>query len=148
VNVAAEMATGNTNVFLLHARPGVDEEQYPDIMLALSKTEVFKRRTQTDRLFSLANAVLASRGIVSADQLVMEGDPAEIILRHASRLGTDLIVLAAESRNEPIARRVVDHAPCAVLLAKHSALTARRGPQCTRPRDLIPFEGGESWISS
>lgn len=137
VNVAAEMATGDTNVFLLHARPGVDEEQYPDIMLALSKSEVFKRRVQTDGLFSRANAILASRGIVSPDQLAIEGEPSEIILRCALRLGTELIVLAAESANESIARRVIDHAPCAVLLAKQSALpvTARAAIQSSRRVD-------------
>ena len=117
VHVAAEMAPRDAEFFLLHARSGPDEERYPDFKRA-SEAERFERGIESERIFARANAILASRGLISSGQLVAQGAPAEIILRAASQMAAELIVLAA---NGP--RRVIDHAACSVLVAERG----RRG---------------------
>jgi nucleotide-binding universal stress UspA family protein len=116
LHVAAEMAPCDAEFFLLHAREGPDDERYPDFRRA-SEAERFERAIESERIFARANAILASRGLYSAGQLVAQGDPAEIILRVANRMAAELIVLAAGA-----ARRVVDNAPCSVLVAGPGAV--------------------------
>jgi nucleotide-binding universal stress UspA family protein len=111
IHVAAEMAPRDAEFFLLHARSGPDEERYPDFKRA-SEAERFEHGVESERIFARANAILASRGLTSAGQLVTQGDQEEIILRVANRMAAELIVLAAGA-----ARRVIDHAACPVLVA-------------------------------
>jgi nucleotide-binding universal stress UspA family protein len=111
LRVAAEMAPRAAVFFLLHARSGPDEERYPDFRRA-SEAERFERGIESERIFARANAILASRGLISAGQLVTQGDPEEIILRVAKQMAAELIVLAAGA-----ARRVIDRAACPVLVA-------------------------------
>ena len=111
LHVAAEMAPRDAEFFLLHARSGPDEERYPDFRRA-SEAERFERGIESERIFARANAILASRGLISAGQLVTQGDPEEIILRVAKQMAAGLIVLAAGA-----ARRVIDRAACPVLVA-------------------------------
>jgi nucleotide-binding universal stress UspA family protein len=112
LHLAAEMAPSDAEFFLLHARSGPDEERYPDFKRA-SETERFERGIESERIFARANAILASRGLISAGQLVMQGDPEEIILRVANQMAAELIVLAAGA-----ARRVIERAACSVLVAE------------------------------
>src|SRR5215510_7356670 len=112
LHVAAEMAPRDAEFFLLHARSGPDEERYPDLRDGTSEAERFERSIESERIFARANAILASRGLISAGQLVAQGNPAEIILRVANQMPADLIVLAANG-----ARRVIDHAACSMLVA-------------------------------
>jgi nucleotide-binding universal stress UspA family protein len=119
LHVTAEMAPRDTEILLLHTRSGPDPEQYPDIRLALSEAERFEQRIESERIFSRANAILASRGLISADQVVAQGKPAEVILRCASQMGAQLIVLAVSGASgEADARHVIDQATCAVLAAR------------------------------
>ena len=111
------MAPRDAEFFHLHARSGPDEEQYPDFKRA-SEAERFERSIESERIFALANAILASRGLNSAGQLVAQGPPAEIILRVANQMAAELIVLAAGA-----SRRVIDHAACSILVAERG----RRG---------------------
>jgi len=111
LHVAAEMASRDAEFFLLHACPGPDEERYPDFRRA-SEAERFERGVESERVFARANAILASRGLISTGQLAAQGNPAEITLRVANQMAAELIVLAAGA-----SRRVIDHAPCAVLVA-------------------------------
>src|SRR5215813_10070534 len=112
IHVAAEMAPRDAEFFLLHARSGPDEERYPDFKRA-SEAERFERGIESERIFARANAILASRGIISAGQLASQGDPAEIILRVANQMAAELIVMAASGP-----RRVIDHAACSVLVTE------------------------------
>jgi len=112
LHIAAEMAPRDAEFFLLHARSGPDEERYPDFKRA-SEAERFERGIESERIFARANAILASRGLISAGQLVMQGDPEEIILRVANQMAAELIVLAADA-----ARRVIERAACSVLVAE------------------------------
>lgn len=111
VHLAAEMAPRDAEFFLLHARSGPDEERYPDFKRA-SEAERFERSIESERIFARANAILASRGLISAGQLATQGAPAEIILRVANQMAAELIVLAAGA-----SRRVIDHAACSILVA-------------------------------
>ena len=111
LHVAADMAPRDAEFFLLHARSGPDEERYPDFKRA-SEAERFERGIESERIFARANAILASRGLTSAGQLVVQGAPAEIILRVANRMAPELIVLTASGP-----RRVIEHATCSVLVA-------------------------------
>jgi phosphoglycerate kinase len=117
---AAAIAASDAEIFLLHVRSGPDEEQRPDLVAALGPAERFERRIESERVFARANAVLASRGLVCADQIVAQGEVVEIILRYASRTGADLIVLGADD-----AQRVIERAPCAVLAAGRTAYDRR-----------------------
>jgi nucleotide-binding universal stress UspA family protein len=117
LHVAAEMAPRDAEFFLLHAISGPDDERYPDFKRA-SEAERFERGIESERIFARANAILASRGLISAGQMVAQGDPAEIILRVANQMAAGLIVLAASGP-----RRVIDHAACSVLVAERG----RRG---------------------
>jgi len=112
LHVAAEMTPRDAEFFLLHARSGPDEERYPDFKRA-TEAERFEHGIESERIFARANAILASRGLISAGQLAAQGDPAEIILRVANQMSAELIVLAADA-----ARRVIDHASCSVLVAE------------------------------
>ena len=100
-------------------RPGSDEEQYPDLAGALNDAEGLERRTESERIFARANAILASRGVLSAQQAAVQGRPIEMILRYARRLQADLIVLAATGGLVSLAaRRIIDRADCAALVAR------------------------------
>jgi len=112
LRVAVEMAPRDAEFFLLHARSGPDDERYPDFKRA-SEAERFERGIESERIFARANAILASRGLISAGQLAAQGDPEAIILRVANQMAAELIVLAAG-----YARRVIDHAACSVLVAE------------------------------
>jgi len=70
LRLSAVMAPRNARLFLLHARPGPDEEQYPDLRPGPSETEGVKRSLESGRIFARANAFLASRGLTSADHSV------------------------------------------------------------------------------
>src|SRR5262245_48093832 len=102
LHVAAEMAPREAEFFLLHARSGPDDERYPDFKRA-SEAERFERSIESERIFARANAILASRGLISSGQLAAQGDPAEIILRVANRIAAELIALAPSTSG---ARRV------------------------------------------
>jgi nucleotide-binding universal stress UspA family protein len=112
LQVAAEMAPRDAEFFLLHARSGPDDERYPDFKRA-SEAERYERSSESERIFARANAILASRGLISAGQLAAQGDPAEIILRVANQMAAELIVLDAGAE-----RRVIDHAACSVLIVE------------------------------
>jgi nucleotide-binding universal stress UspA family protein len=115
LHLAAEMAPRDAEFFLLHARSGPDEERYPDFRRA-TEAERFERSIESEHIFARANAILASRGLVSTGQLALQGDPDEIILRVANQMAAELIALAAGT-----ARRVIDHATCSVLVAEPGA---------------------------
>jgi nucleotide-binding universal stress UspA family protein len=115
LHVAVEMAPRDAEFFLLHARSGPDDERYPDFKRA-SEAERFERGIESERIFARANAILASRGLISGGQMVAQGDRAEIILRVANQMAAELIVLAASGP-----RSVIDHAACSVLVAEPGA---------------------------
>jgi nucleotide-binding universal stress UspA family protein len=119
LQAVAETVKPLAEIVLLHVRSGLDEEQYPDFAAGLSETERLERRIESERIFARANAILANRGLVATRQLAVQGRPTKIILRYARRLQAQLLVLAAEARRVgAAARRMIDHAPCATLIAR------------------------------
>ncbi len=119
VHAAAEVVARNAEIVLLHVRPGPDEEQYPGIIEIMNEAERFERRMESERIFARANAILATRGLLPAQQLAVQGRPTKIILRYAKRMEAELIVLVATGALATLgARRVIDHATCATLVAR------------------------------
>jgi phosphoglycerate kinase len=119
LEAAADTVASRAEIVLLHVRSGLDEEQYPDLDARLSETERFERRIESERIFARANAIFAGRGLVATRQVAVRGRPAKIILRYARRLQAELLVLAAESGVVgAAARRMIDGAPCATLVAR------------------------------
>ena len=122
---ALDAATGilprNAQLFLLHVRSGVDEEQYPDVVAARTDADRLERRRESERIFARANAVLAECGLISADQLAAQGKPAEVISRHARRIEAELIVVAT---GPPPA---VEHTAHATLVARPHVAGGRCG---------------------
>ena len=72
LHVAADLAPRDAEFFLLHARSRPDDERYLDFKRA-SEAERFERGIESERIFARANAILASRGLISAGQLVAQG---------------------------------------------------------------------------
>jgi nucleotide-binding universal stress UspA family protein len=119
LHAVAELAARDAELVLLHVRPGPDEEKYPDIALGLDRADKLQRQMESERIFSRANAELASRGLLSHRQLAVQGTPTKMILRYAERLRADMIVMSAPSGVTNIGwRRVVDRAPCAAMIAR------------------------------
>jgi phosphoglycerate kinase len=119
LHAMADMAAPDAELILLHVRPGPDEERYPDLSAALSEAEIFERRKESERIFARANSILASRGLIAADQIAAQGEPAEVILRYANRIGAGLITLASGDPYGAVdATRVIDRVACAVLVAR------------------------------
>jgi nucleotide-binding universal stress UspA family protein len=119
LRAAAEIVAPDAEILLLHVRSGPDEEQYPGLLTILNPAEKLQRRLESERIFARANAILATRGLLSARQLAVQGKPTKMILRYAKRTGAELIVLVVEGLFATIgARRMIDHAPCATLVAR------------------------------
>jgi nucleotide-binding universal stress UspA family protein len=114
------MVAPDTELILLHVRSGPDEEKYPDLAQGLNEANRIERRMESERIFARANAILAARGLVAARQMAVQGRPTTMILRYAGRLQPDMIVLvaAASALANLGARRVIDRAPCAALVAR------------------------------
>jgi phosphoglycerate kinase len=119
LRAAAELAARDAEIILLHVRSGPDEEEYPGIIAIMSAAEKWQRRMESQRIFARANAILASRSLLSTHQVAVQGKPARMILRYAKRMGADLIVMVVAGTLATLsARRVIDHAPCATLIAR------------------------------
>jgi phosphoglycerate kinase len=119
LHAAADVVARDAELVLLHVRRGPDEEQYPDLAAGLSETDRLERRIESERIFARANAILATRGILSTHQLAVQGKPMQMILRYAQRTGAELIVLIAAGPLATLgARRVIEQATCATLVAR------------------------------
>ena len=119
LHAAADASARDAKIFLLHVRPGPDEEQYPDISAAFNEAEKLARRIESERIFARANAILAARGLLSTQQVAIQGPPIKVILRYAQRMTAELLVVAATGALQHLgARRLVDGAPCAALVAR------------------------------
>jgi phosphoglycerate kinase len=119
LRAAAELTARDAEIVLLHVRPGPDEENYPDLVLGLDRAAKLERQIESERIFSRANAQLASRGLLSHRQLAVQGKPTEMILRYAERLDVDMIVVAAAGGVTSLGwRRLVDGVPCAAMVAR------------------------------
>jgi nucleotide-binding universal stress UspA family protein len=119
LHAAAELTARDAEIVLLHVRSGPDEENYPDLVLGLDRAEKLERQLESERIFSRANAELASRGLLSHRQLAVQGKPTEMILRYAERLEADMIVVASANGIKSIGwRRVVDGVPNAAMVAR------------------------------
>jgi nucleotide-binding universal stress UspA family protein len=119
IRVGAEFGRRSAEIVLMHVRPGFDEERYPDFAADVAEATRAEGRNQSERLFSQANAMLASRGLTSSRELVAQGNWADQILRHARRLDTNLIVMPASVTSlVPGSQQVIDQAPCAVIVAR------------------------------
>jgi phosphoglycerate kinase len=118
LHAVAELTARDAEIVLLHVRPGPDEENYPDLILGLDRAEKLERQIESERIFSRANAQLASRGLLSHRQLAVQGKPTEMILRYAERLDADMIVAAASGVTSIGWRRLVDGVPRAAMVAR------------------------------
>ena len=115
----------DAQLFLLHVRPGLDEEQYPDVIDALSETDRLARRAESDRIFARADAILATFGFTSAHQMSAQGKPSDVISRYAARMEAEMIVLSSERQSMAI-RNIVEHTAHAALLARPHSQDERR----------------------
>jgi phosphoglycerate kinase len=119
LQAAAQHATPTAELFLLHVRPGPDEEQYPDIVELLGESEKLQRRLESERIFARANGILARYGKLSTQQLAVQGKPVDMILRYAERTRADMIIwVVAGALADLRTRRVLESAPGAALIAR------------------------------
>ena len=82
-------------------------------------------RIEAEQIFSSVNAVLARGGLTSHLQLMVEGAPAEQILKYADEAGVDLIAMGSHGLSGvlsllmgSVSRKVLDHAKCPVLIVR------------------------------
>lgn len=119
LHAAAEAVARDAKIFLLHVRSGPDEEQYPDLATSFNEAEKLARRIESERIFARANAILAARGLLSTQQVAIQGAPIKVILRYARRMKADAIVVAATGPLQHLgARRLIDRVSCAALVAR------------------------------
>jgi nucleotide-binding universal stress UspA family protein len=115
LNEAVRLAgTGPNQLTLLHAIP-------PDEPFALEATD------RHARLVALARTARAA--CADLEVVVLQGDPADVILRHAASAGVSLIVLGASRRpgaghlrQGHVGERVAERAACATLVVSHAVL--------------------------
>lgn len=81
------------------------------------------RRLEAERVVAAAHAPLATQGLISHHQMVIEGDPAEEILKLANEIGVELIAMGSRGRTGllgavlgSVSRKVLDGASCPVLI--------------------------------
>ena len=83
------------------------------------------RRQEAELVFDITNAQLAHQGLTVRQQLRVEGDPADEILRFADEIGADLIVMGSHGRTGvlrvlmgSVSHKVLDRAKCPVLIVR------------------------------
>jgi nucleotide-binding universal stress UspA family protein len=88
-------------------------------------SEKAARKIEAQQIFSATNAALAGQGLTSHHQLVVEGDPADEILRIADEMGANLIAMGSHGRTGvlrllmgSVSRKVLDQARCPVLVVR------------------------------
>jgi phosphoglycerate kinase len=84
-----------------------------------------RRRQEAALVFDITNAPLAQQGLTVRQQLTVEGDPADEILKFADEIGADLIVMGSHGRTGvlrvlmgSVSRKVLDRAKCSVLIVR------------------------------
>jgi phosphoglycerate kinase len=85
----------------------------------------FERQMEAERIFATINAALAQQGLTSHGQLMIDGDPADEVLKFADEIGADLIAMGSHGRTGlrrflmgSVSRQVLDHAKCPVLIVR------------------------------
>jgi CBS domain-containing protein len=97
---------------------------------AASLGEVEEARAEAEAFFNevQSNAVKAARSMgVAIETVIRAGQPVKVILEYAEEVGFDLLVVGAKAADGlgGTADKIVDHAPCSVLVAR-SALSILR----------------------
>jgi phosphoglycerate kinase len=89
------------------------------------RRRVLERQLDAERVVAAAHAPLASHGLIAHHQTVVEGDPAEEILKLADQIGAELIAMGSRGRTGwvgavlgSVSRKVLDHAGCPVLVVR------------------------------
>ena len=84
-----------------------------------------RRRQEAELVFDITNEPLAQQGLTVRQQLTVEGDPADEILKFADEIGADLIVMGSHGRTGvlrvlmgSVSRKVLDRAKCSVLIVR------------------------------
>src|SRR5215475_3558352 len=91
---------------------------------ARQRREILRRR-EAELVFEITNTPLAQQRLNVRQQLAVEGDPADEILRFADEIGADLIVMGSHGRTGvtrilmgSVSRKVLDQAKCPVLIVR------------------------------
>jgi nucleotide-binding universal stress UspA family protein len=99
------------------------------------RRRALERQLDAERVVAAAHAPLAGHGLIAHHQTVVEGDPAEEILKLASEIGAELIAMGSRGRTGwvgavlgSVSRKVLDRAACPVLVVhgpgRHGAASA------------------------
>jgi phosphoglycerate kinase len=87
------------------------------------RRRLLERQLEAERIVAVAHAPLASQGLVAHRQMVLEGDPADEIVKLANEIGAELIAMGSRGRTGlvgvvlgSVSRKVLDRASCSVLV--------------------------------
>lgn len=105
-------------IHCIYVETGPDENRYPDIYAARTKSERLAECLRAERIFARAEAAMASQGLTPASRILVHGDPSDLLIRCAGELGADVIVMRpGGAKSSGYSRkRVVAESPCQVLI--------------------------------
>lgn len=118
-------APGETTLSIVHVAPR------PLIMETVDGAEVPSPRDINSTERAWLTALVA--GVPGAEAVLLEGSPGPEICRWAAEAGVDLLVCARHHGAlgsvvlGSVARHLVDHAPCPVLVVRQNAADGRAG---------------------
>jgi nucleotide-binding universal stress UspA family protein len=91
----------------------------------MKRQREIEREFEAERVFASAGAALARQGLIAHQQLAVEGNPAEEILKFAEEVRADLIAMGSHGKTGAlrflmgsVSRKVLDHAKCPVLIVR------------------------------
>ena len=133
------MATGGSDQSELALRFGAEIARRARGSAVPAIVTVIRREAERAR----AEAILARASrllktvVPQVDTIIRVGHPAEEIIREAEEGDYDLVLVGERQRRDPVTRfllgstalRVVEHAPCPVIIAKGKMRAESRGPE-------------------
>lgn len=122
-DIAAELARGGSlEISLIHVLP----HSYVAGSLGVVTSITYEREEEAKRILESAKEYLASKGVEVKATYLPQGDPADQILQTAEKENYDLIIMGSRGLSPfdrlllgSVSRKVVDHAHCSVLIARH-----------------------------
>jgi phosphoglycerate kinase len=118
-------AEGAEIILLYVQKPPETTAEYVWLDGETKRRREIERRLEGERILATADVPLARQGLISHRRVVVEGDPANEILKSANEWGAELIAMGSHRRTGiaglflgSVSRKVLDNARCPVFIAR------------------------------